>query len=98
MLTSNSESSGKVELSTRPDTIDAKSKDMISWFPIYFPLKLPLYFPDDSELEVSIWRQTDDRKVWYEWLVEAFVMVGPEKRMRLGMSEVGTSRKVGCLM
>ncbi|KAE9380200.1 Skb1 methyltransferase [Stipitochalara longipes BDJ] len=89
---------GKVELSTRPDTIDAKSKDMISWFPIFFPLKTPLYFPDDSELEVSIWRQTDDRKVWYEWLVEAFVMVGPDKRMRLGMSEMGSSRKVGCLM
>lgn len=30
----------KVELSTRPDTIDAKSKDMISWFPIFFPLKV----------------------------------------------------------
>jgi len=89
---------GKVELSTRPDTIDAKSKDMISWFPIFFPLKTPLYFPDDSELEVCIWRQTDDRKVWYEWLVEAFVMTGPEKRMRLGMSEMGSSRKVGCLM
>ncbi|TVY49663.1 Protein arginine N-methyltransferase [Lachnellula occidentalis] len=89
---------GKVELSTRPDTIDEKSKDMISWFPIFFPLKNPLYYPDDSELEVSIWRQTDDRKVWYEWMVEAFVMVGPEKRMRLGMSEVGSSRKVGCLM
>lgn len=89
---------GKVELSTRPDTIDAKSKDMISWFPIYFPLKCPLYFPDDSELEVSVWRQTDDRKVWYEWLVEAFVMVGPDNRIRIGMSEVGTSRKVGCLM
>ncbi|QSZ36112.1 hypothetical protein DSL72_007237 [Monilinia vaccinii-corymbosi] len=29
----------KIELSTRPDTIDAKSKDMISWFPIFFPLK-----------------------------------------------------------
>ncbi|TVY81482.1 Protein arginine N-methyltransferase skb1 [Lachnellula suecica] len=89
---------GKVELSTRPDTIDAKSKDMISWFPIFFPLENPLYYPDDSELEVSIWRQTDDRKVWYEWIVEAFVMIGPEKRMRLGMSEVGSSRKVGCLM
>ncbi|PBP23263.1 protein arginine N-methyltransferase HSL7 [Diplocarpon rosae] len=89
---------GIVELSTRPDTIDAKSKDMISWFPIFFPLKNPLYFPDDSELEVSIWRQTDDRKVWYEWIVEAFVMVGPDKRMRLGMSELGSSRKVGCLM
>lgn len=31
---------GKVELSTRPDTINAKSKDMISWFPIFFPLKV----------------------------------------------------------
>jgi protein arginine N-methyltransferase 5 len=31
---------GMVELSTRPDTIDAKSKDMISWFPIFFPLKV----------------------------------------------------------
>ena len=31
---------GIVELSTRPDTIDAKSKDMISWFPIFFPLKV----------------------------------------------------------
>jgi protein arginine N-methyltransferase 5 len=58
----------------------------------------PLYFPDDAELEVSIWRQTDDRKVWYEWLVEAFVMIGPTKRMRVCVSEVGSSRKVGCLM
>ena len=32
----------KVELSTRPDNIDAKSKDMISWFPIFFPLKVCL--------------------------------------------------------
>lgn len=31
---------GDVELSTRPDTIDEKSKDMISWFPIFFPLKV----------------------------------------------------------
>ncbi|RKF62363.1 Protein arginine N-methyltransferase skb1 [Erysiphe neolycopersici] len=89
---------GKIELSTRPDTIEAKSKDMISWFPIYFPLKNPLYFPDDSELEVSMWRQTDDRKVWYEWLVEAFIMVGPECRLRLGMSDLNSSRKSGCLM
>lgn len=33
---------GKIELSTRPDTIDAKSEDMISWFPIFFPLKVSL--------------------------------------------------------
>ena len=31
---------GNVELSTRPDTIGVKSKDMISWFPIFFPLKV----------------------------------------------------------
>ena len=33
-------SQGAVELSTNPVTMDAKSKDMISWFPIFFPLKV----------------------------------------------------------
>ncbi|KAK3686770.1 hypothetical protein LTR37_019485 [Vermiconidia calcicola] len=32
-------SSGKVQLSTNPVTMEEKSKDMISWFPIFFPLK-----------------------------------------------------------
>lgn len=31
---------GDVELSTNPVTMDAKSAGMISWFPIYFPLKV----------------------------------------------------------
>lgn len=31
---------GDVELSTNPVTMDAKSPGMISWFPIYFPLKV----------------------------------------------------------
>ncbi|EPS35134.1 hypothetical protein H072_11565 [Dactylellina haptotyla CBS 200.50] len=61
-----------VELSTRPDTIDAKSKDMISWFAIYFPLKSPMAVPDNSEAQVSFWRNTDGRKVWYDWMVETF--------------------------
>ena len=30
----------KIELSTSPVTMEAKSKDMISWFPIFFPLKV----------------------------------------------------------
>lgn len=30
----------KVEISTHPERIDAKSKDMISWFPIFFSLKV----------------------------------------------------------
>jgi protein arginine N-methyltransferase 5 len=86
-----------VELSTNPVTMDRKSKDMISWFPIYFPLKTPVAVPDGAELEVSMWRCTDDRKVWYEWCVEAFLRVG-EERVRVGGGEVQSSRKNGCLM
>lgn len=33
-----------VELSTNPTTMDAKSPNMISWFPIYFPLKASILF------------------------------------------------------
>ncbi|KAI9821967.1 MAG: methyltransferase protein [Pycnora praestabilis] len=89
---------GRVELSTNPETMETKSRDMTSWFPIFFPLKTPMYLPDNSELEVSIWRQTDDRKVWYEWLVEAFLVVGSERRVRLGVSDLHSSQKNGCLM
>ncbi|KAH8880096.1 Skb1 methyltransferase [Thozetella sp. PMI_491] len=87
-----------VEISILPDQIDRKSKDMISWFPIFFPLKQPLYFPQDSELEVSMWRHTDDTKVWYEWIVEAYAWVGPNTRIKVGGSELHSSRKVACLM
>jgi protein arginine N-methyltransferase 5 len=53
--------------------------------------------PDNSEAEVSMWRQTDDRKVWYEWVVEVFVKLNG-KKTRLAMSELHSSRKNGCLM
>ena len=33
-----------IELSTNPITMDAKSKGMISWFPIFFPLKVRPFF------------------------------------------------------
>ncbi|EEH40347.2 arginine N-methyltransferase skb1 [Paracoccidioides lutzii Pb01] len=61
-----------VELSTNPVTMDEKSPGMISWFPIYFPLKTPLIVPPNSEIIVTMYRQTDNRKVWYEWIVEVF--------------------------
>lgn len=35
-------SEGPVELSTNPVTMEQKSKDMISWFPIFFPIKVRL--------------------------------------------------------
>ncbi|TKA35337.1 hypothetical protein B0A54_13416 [Friedmanniomyces endolithicus] len=92
-----------VELSTNPVTMAEKSKDMISWFPIFFPLKTPLHIPDGGEMEVSMWRQTDDRKVWYEWVVEVYMRVpvgegGSGKRMRVGISELHSSRRNGCMM
>ncbi|KAK4190324.1 PRMT5 arginine-N-methyltransferase-domain-containing protein [Podospora australis] len=87
-----------VEISILPDQIDKKSKDMISWFPIFFPLKKPLMFPQDTEMEVSMWRQTDDTKVWYEWMVEVYAWVGPKTRIKINASEMHSSRKVACLM
>lgn len=32
----------KTEISIHPERIDEKSKDMVSWFPIFFPLKVSL--------------------------------------------------------
>ncbi|KAL8850378.1 MAG: hypothetical protein Q9221_004698 [Calogaya cf. arnoldii] len=132
-----------VELSTHPLFTEDKSRDMTSWFPIYFPLKTPLYIPDSSSLTVTMRRCTDARKVWYEWMVESFfdpsspspasppvsgsgsgsgdmnrdsagsgmtgVSKGTEKskgmgmekkgkKVRLGISEVGSSRDCGCVM
>ena len=87
-----------VELSTRPDTIEEKSRDMISWFPMFFPLKDPVYIPDDGEVDVSMWRQTDDRKVWFEWQVEVFANLRGGRRVRVGSSEVSSTRRDGCLM
>ncbi|MCJ1473299.1 methyltransferase protein [Lambiella insularis] len=91
-----------IELSTNPDTMEQKSPGMISWFPIFFPLRTPLYVPDYALVVVNMWRQTDGRKVWYEWMVEVFgynLMVGGEKRLvRLGGGELGSSIKGGCLM
>ena len=83
-----------------------KSPDMISWFPIYFPLKTPLYVPDRAELGVSMWRKSDERKVWYEWKVEVYACLqgpggrgkGTGKRMRVGGTELHSSEKEACLM
>ncbi len=66
------------------------------------PAKSPLYLPDHAELTVTMRRCTDERKVWYEWVVESWgwnLMIGGEKRrVRLGVSEVGSSKAGGCMM
>ncbi|KAK9468458.1 PRMT5 arginine-N-methyltransferase-domain-containing protein [Lipomyces arxii] len=96
---------GEVELSIRPDTINAKSRDMVSWFPIWFPISDPLYVPDESEIEISLWRKTDNKKVWYEWSVESFIAVPgrtPDNRDSMASNAstttTGSSRRIrlGC--
>ncbi|KAI4161943.1 MAG: hypothetical protein LQ342_004391 [Letrouitia transgressa] len=92
---------GPVTLSTHPGTMEAQSAGMMSWFPIFFPLKEPLYCPTSSTLTVHMYRCTDGRKVWYEWMVESFLDDNRGARsgkMRLGCSGVGSSREGGCLM
>ena len=92
-------SSPHVTLSTNPLTMPSTSPDMMSWFPLFFPLKSPVWFPDDSECVVHLWRREDARKVWYEWMVEAWVSPGGgRRRVRVGGSEVHSSEKEGCLM
>jgi len=53
-----------VYLSTNPRTV---TKNMFSWFPIYFPLKEPVYIPAESTIEIHFWRNCNRVKVWYEW-------------------------------
>ena len=65
---------GNVMLSIFPDPTRA-SRDMLSWFPIFFPFRTPLYVPANSELDVHMWRLTDNKHVWYEWSAEAFMLL-----------------------
>lgn len=98
----------------------------------------PLNVPDNGEVVVTMYRQTDDRKVWYEWMVEVFALEPPAeplasgliapvmsgaraespgtegsgrpktqpsqnsnagvRRVRVGMSDLHSSIKEGCLM
>ncbi|VDB88421.1 unnamed protein product [Peniophora sp. CBMAI 1063] len=66
---------GPVGLSIHPERQNVISPNMLSWFPIFFPLSAPLYLPSGSELRVNMWRLTEHRKVWYEWAAEAFLPV-----------------------
>lgn len=45
-----------------------------------------------------MWRQTDDSRVWYEWMVEAYMWTGPSQRVKVAGSGLCSSRRVACLM
>ncbi|KAJ3126682.1 Protein arginine N-methyltransferase 5 [Nowakowskiella sp. JEL0407] len=55
-----------VILSINPKT---HSTDMFSWFPLFFPIKHPLFIPSGSQVQINLWRCGDARRVWYEWCV-----------------------------
>jgi len=44
-----------------------------------------------------MWRLTDDRKVWYEWLVETYIQINGQS-VRIGTSDLHSSKNNGCLM
>lgn len=75
-----------VVLSTYPDE-RVSSPDMVSWFPMFFPFRTPLYLPAGSELEVHMWRLTDEHRVWYEWSAEAFLTLPQVATMEPAVTE-----------
>ncbi|KRT83621.1 hypothetical protein AMK59_3338 [Oryctes borbonicus] len=57
-----------VTLSINPQT---HSTNMVSWFPIVFPLHEPVQMYEGNSIEISFWRCESTDKVWYEWCLEA---------------------------
>lgn len=53
-----------VMLSILPET---HSDGMFSWFPAFFPIKHPIYCPEDGTVTLHFWRKVSKTKVWYEW-------------------------------
>ena len=57
-----------VVLSTHPPT---HTPGMASWFPIFFPLREPVYVPAGADVTVNMSRCVNPHKVWYEWSVSS---------------------------
>lgn len=55
-----------IHVSISPET---RSEGMFSWFPLYFPLRIPLVVAQGERLKSHWWRCQTDKKVWYEWTV-----------------------------
>jgi len=49
-----------VHISINPETF---SEGMISWFPLFFPLRTPVYVPRNSVIEAHFWRNVTSTKV-----------------------------------
>jgi protein arginine N-methyltransferase 5 len=59
---------GDVCISIDPETF---SDGMFSWFPLYFPIRTPMYVSSGDTIEISMWRKVSRGRVWYEWSISA---------------------------
>ncbi|KAI6647232.1 Protein arginine N-methyltransferase 5-like [Oopsacas minuta] len=57
-----------ITISIHPTTY---SIGMFSWFPMYFPIRQPLYVEYADRVLVNFWRRVGKNKVWYEWSVSS---------------------------
>ncbi|KPI93226.1 Protein arginine N-methyltransferase 5 [Papilio xuthus] len=46
------------------------SPGMISWFPVFIPIKTPLRVHKGETITATFWRCVNSRRIWYEWIVE----------------------------
>ncbi|BFZ13310.1 hypothetical protein BsWGS_16351 [Bradybaena similaris] len=63
-----------VMLSIVPET---HSPGMFSWFPIFFPIKIPINLHRNSSVSVYIWRRCTNKNVWYEWAIHGGGQITP---------------------
>lgn len=55
-----------ISLSILPET---HSPGMFSWFPVFFPIRDPIYLNSGTEVELHFWRCRNKKNVWYEYCV-----------------------------
>ncbi|CAF1148235.1 unnamed protein product [Adineta steineri] len=55
-----------ISISIEPNT---HSKNLISWFPMFFPIREPITLSANSTIKVNFWRCCSSSQVWYEWTV-----------------------------
>ncbi|GAW81647.1 protein arginine N-methyltransferase 5 [Plasmodium gonderi] len=55
-----------VYLSIEPNT---HTNNLHSWYPLYIPVNQIHYLKQGQILSLSIWRLTDNHKIWYEWCI-----------------------------
>ncbi|MEN2496025.1 MAG: Protein arginine N-methyltransferase 5 [Marteilia pararefringens] len=61
-----------IELSTKPDT---HTENLISWFPIVFPIRVPVMVKKSDIIEFHIWRRNNNHHVWYEWTITSPIVL-----------------------